>query len=316
MVDNDRPLTRQEKRVLAREQRRAAQRRAAQRAATFALQAEAKVVAASPPKAINTIVWAFGFPLLLALVGLGIGLAFAMTDSESLGFVIAKVCFSAAAFDVVAVAIYWAITTSQPTPWNALVPTTTAVVVVPVLVLSLQWLGNIEAQLSTRLYPGNEPTPVLPFAADIPKDALRVVLGTNLAWTTKWPQTILKMAKEKMIEIDKVPGKTELVVSTLKIFDDRNDIIARLDSESGFWVANSVRKKRPNPSTLIVYDRSDIEVLRIVFLNPTTLSVTGIFRHAGIPRPVIVTQDYMDMGRLRGSQSIMGGAADSVINVE
>jgi hypothetical protein len=264
----------------------------------------------------NTVVWGFGFPLLLALVGLGIGLAFAMTDSESTGFLVAKACFSVAAFVVVAIAIYWALATSQPMPWNIIIPTIAAVIAVPILVLSLQWLGHIEAQLSTRLYPGNEPTPALPVKVDVPKDALQVILGSNLAWTTKMPQTILKMAGEKMIEIDRVPGKNQLILSTLKIFDDRDNLIARVDAEDGFWVENSTRKKRPNPSTLVVYDHSDAEVLRIVFLNPTTLSITGIFRHSGIRKPVVITPEYIDIaGSIRTSNSVMGPAGNSMIGV-
>lgn len=263
----------------------------------------------------NTIIWGVGFPLLLFFVALGAGTAFAMTSSESVGFLVAKACFAAAAFDVVAVAVYWAIATQQKGLWGVVIPTVSALVVVPGLVLSLQWLGNIEVQLSTRLYPGDEKT-VLPFKVDVPKDTLQVILGTNLAWPGKFPQTILRMAGEKMIEIDKEPGKNQLVVSTLKIFDDRNNIIARVDTEDGFWVENSTRKKRPNPSTLVVYDHSDAEVLRIVLLNPTTLSIIGVFRHPKIPRPVVVTPEYIDIaGSIRTSNSIMGPAKLAMINV-
>jgi hypothetical protein len=263
-----------------------------------------------------TAVLGIGLPVLLALVTAGTGIGFAMTSSEAVGFLVAKACFAAAAFDVFAFAVYWVVVTRQQTPWNIGIPTILAVIAVTTLVLSLQWLGNREIQLSTWLYPGKEPTPDLPFKADVPKDALRVILGSNLAWTTKMPQVILMMAGDKMIEIDRSPAKNQLVVSTLKIFDDRNNIIARVDAQDGFWVENSTRKKRPDPSTLVVYDHSDVEVLRMIFLNPTTLSLTGTFRHAGILRPVVVTQDYLDVaGGVRMSKSIMGPAGRSMLNV-
>jgi hypothetical protein len=67
----------------------------------------------------------------------------------------------------------------------------------------------------------------------------------------------------------------------LKVFDDRNDSIAHID-EDGFWVQNSVRKKRPDQSTLVVFDHNDTEVLRIHYLNPRAVSVEGIFRHPKI----------------------------------
>jgi hypothetical protein len=265
----------------------------------------------------NTVIWGFGFPLLLALVVLGISLAFSMTDSESTGFLIAKASFAVAAFDCVAMPIYWVLATRQPTPWNVVIPTIVAAIIVPALVLSLQWLARVEAQLSTRLYPGNEPMPALPFKADVTKDKLQVILGTNIAWPGKFPQTVLRMDGEKMIEIDKDARKNQLVVSILKIFDDRNNIIARVDAEDGFWVENSTRKKRPNPSTLVVYDHSDVEVLRMVFLNPTTLSITGIFRHPQIAKPVVVTPEYIDViGKIRTMNSIFGPAGLSIINVD
>jgi hypothetical protein len=262
----------------------------------------------------TTAVWTIGFPLLLALVAIAVGVGFAMTSSDSPGFIVAKACFAAAAFDVVAFAVYWVVATHQPMPWNVAIPTVLAIIVVPALVLSLQWLGNVEIQLSTRLYPGNEPSPPLPFKVDVPKDAMQVILGSNLAWTTKMPQTILMMAGEKIIEIDKEPSKNQIVISTLKIFDDRNNIIARVDAQDGFWVENSTRRKRPDSNTLVVYDHSDLEVLRIVFLNPTTLSLTGVFRHAGV-LPVVVTKDYLDIGSNRMSSSILGPAGLSMIAV-
>jgi len=129
------------------------------------------------------------------------------------------------------------------------------------------------------------------------------------------PQVVLMMAGEKMIEIDRDPSTNQLTVSTLKIFDDRNNIIARVDAQDGFWVENSTRRKRPDPSTLVVYDHLDNEVLRMVLLNPTTLSLTGVFRHAGIANPVVVNQDEINIsGRIRMRSSVMGSAG-IMINV-
>jgi hypothetical protein len=155
-----------------------------------------------------------GLPLLLALATAGVSIGFAMTSSDSVGFLIAKACFAVAALDVVAFAIYWAVATRQQLPLNIVIPALIAAIAVPVLVISLQWLQHVEAQLSTRLYPGNEKSQGLPFDVDVPKDALRVVLGTNLAWTTKMPQAILRMAGETMIEIDREPGPLKHVEET------------------------------------------------------------------------------------------------------
>jgi hypothetical protein len=127
------------------------------------------------------------------------------------------------------------------------------------------------------LIPAKLPMPNLP--PGVPPNALVVFWGSNVSWSTRLPHIILEMADDPMIVVDKKPGTDNLVVTVLRIFDDRNDIIARID-EDGFWVQNAIRKKRPNPSILVVYDHSDTEVLRIQFLNSRAISVQGVFRHA------------------------------------
>jgi hypothetical protein len=262
----------------------------------------------------TTVIWVIGFPLLLFFLAIGVATAFAMTSSDSAGFCVAKICFSAAAFDVVAMAVYWAVATQQRAMWNVVIPTVAALIAVPSLVIALQWVGNIEIQLSTRLFPGNEPTPhIANQKTPIPENALKVFYGTNVAWTTKMSVTILMMAGEKMIEIDRNAARDELVISTLKIFDDRNNIIARMDADDGFWVENSTRKKRPDKSTLVVFDHSDKEVLRLVFLNRSTISITGIFRHEHVASPVIITTDFMDIGGPKFSECIYGEVKNVIV---
>ena len=146
----------------------------------------------------TTVIWVISFPLLLFFVAVGVGTAFAMTSSDSVGFWVAKACFSAAAFDIVAATIYWAVATQQKASWDIMIPTAAALIAVPSLVLALQWLGNIEVQLSTRLFPGNAPTPCIANQkSPIPENALKVFYGTNVAWATKMPITILMMAGKK-----------------------------------------------------------------------------------------------------------------------
>jgi hypothetical protein len=94
-------------------------------------------------------------------------------------------------------------------------------------------------------------------------------------------------------------------VSLLKIFDDRNDIIARIDVD-GFWVANTVRKKRPDQSTLVVYDHYDREVLKIHLLNDRAMSLTGIFRLPSSTVPMRITPSSIDID----TNKYMGNTVD------
>jgi hypothetical protein len=132
------------------------------------------------------------------------------------------------------------------------------------------------------LMPGNFPTPPLPQACrrSVPSDALTLFWGSNASWNVRLPHTLLEIAGEPMIVADK-NDQGNLVITLLKVFDDRNDVIARID-EDGFWVQNNVRKKRPDESTLVVFDHTDTEVLRIQYLNSRAISVQGLFRHPKI----------------------------------
>jgi hypothetical protein len=242
----------------------------------------------------TTIIWTVAFPLLLFFVAVGVGVAFAMTNSESIGFFVAKACFAAAAFDVVAFAIYWTVASRLSLTASVALPTIAAVIAVPCLVLSIHWLNGIEAKLSTRLYPGEEPMPGASVDTKIPNDEFRIYAGTNVAVSNNMPYSLAKIFGEDLLQVDR-DKDGEVFVSVLKVFDDRNNIIARIDAEDCLWVDNSTRSKRPNKSTLVVFDHSDVEVLRLVFLNPKAISVTGIFRHPKIRRPIIVTSEYMDM---------------------
>ena len=129
------------------------------------------------------------------------------------------------------------------------------------------------------------------------------------------PHTVVEMGSDKMLVIDRDKAGNTLVVAVLKVFDDGNNIIARIDKD-GLWMANATRIKRLDPSTLVVFDHGDIEVLRIAFLNPKALSITGVFRHAGL-RTVSITPEYLDIGRMRITQGLFGenGHADIGLGV-
>jgi hypothetical protein len=264
----------------------------------------------------TTVVWTIGFPLFLAFLGTAAATGFAMTNSESIGFVVAKACFILAAFDLVGFSIYWVVATKQQIPWNLILPTCAAVIAIPTLVLSLQWLENLEIKLSNRLFPSNIPMPTLPQLERHPEDtppadALKILFGYNLAYAQQFPFTLLAMAGDAMIQIDKERGRRELVVTVLRIFDDRDNIIARLDHD-GIWVENSTRNQRPDSSTLVVFDHTDTEVLRIVFLNPTTLYLTGIFRHPEVPVPLEITNYHTRIGGAFARLSVWGQSGISI----
>jgi hypothetical protein len=263
----------------------------------------------------NLVLWAIGFPLLLFFVALGFGSVFAVTSSDSVGFWVAKACFAAASFVLIAMAVYCVLATRQRMPWNIIVPLIAAIFAAPGLVVLWQWVEQREMLLSTWLFPRDDYSrPLPPLAAGLPKTALKLIMGTNVATAKKFPHTVVRVFGEDLIQIDKDASRDQVVISTLKIFDDRNNVIARLDAEDGFWVENSTRRKRPDSSTLVVFDHLDREVLRIDFANPTTVYVTGVFRHPQLRQPIVITPENAQIsGNTFSNTFFSDNAADIVI---
>jgi hypothetical protein len=155
----------------------------------------------------------------------------------------------------------------------------------------------VQADLSKNegvLTPANLSTPTLPRGATIAPNGIAFLYGSNVSLNdTAFPLTILEMKGESMIVVDRDPDTKNLLITTLRVFDDRDDIIARIDRD-GFWVQNTLRKKRPDEHTLIVFDHNDQQVLKIHFLNPQTVSVEGVFRHPQIkPGFLVITENEM-----------------------
>lgn len=139
------------------------------------------------------------------------------------------------------------------------------------------------------LEPGTMPDP--PGMGQIPEGALAIFAGGGVCWTQGASVKIVKMAGDDMLTIER--RGPSLVVTVLRIYDANGSIIARID-EDGFWVAPQVRKKRPDKSTLIVFDQSDVEVLNLRFLNPKSISVRAFLRHPKKPlASVSITDEYI-----------------------
>ncbi|MBS0220064.1 MAG: hypothetical protein JSR91_04900 [Proteobacteria bacterium] len=184
-----------------------------------------------------------------------------------------------------------------------------------VLLLLAYWIRPEVVAVDLRdnegtLIPADVVTPALPQGCSPPADSLIILFGNNVSWVTKFPHTALTMGGLPLFELQKGERGT-LVVGLLRIFDDQDEIIARID-RNGFWVKNTSRKKRPDTHTLVVFDRRDEEVLRIRFLNPNVVSVQGIFRKGKL-RPLRITENAMFLGGIQITNSCMGNARYGIV---
>ena len=167
------------------------------------------------------------------------------------------------------------------------------------------------------LVPGNKPTPQLPGNRAIPDGSLAVLFGSNVSINSQFPHVLLRLGGEDMIVINRDATGGNLKITTLRIFDDRDEIIARID-QNEFWVKNTNRAKRPDEHTLIVYDYHDEQVLKLEFLNPQIVQVEGIFRSSKInPSYAVITPTEMRIMPNRMTltgNTMINSAADIVVN--
>src|SRR6202140_1931511 len=126
-------------------------------------------------------------------------------------------------------------------------------------------------------------------------------IGPHTFYLDKFPQPIIRIAQREILTLDR-KGEN-LVIRTLNLFDDQGNVFASINNgvaPNNFWVKPDVRRYRPDKHTLVVFDRHNDEALRIIYLNPHAISITGTFRYLGRP-PVIYTPTFFQAGGISGS---------------
>ncbi len=248
------------------------------------------------------------FTILLGFVlaFIGAGMTVTLSPSFPWEFWIARVCFISTALICAGYSTFWLVGIDKTLAWRLALGGLIGAILAPSTIAVLMWV-NFRADLAAPdiLVPDNVPSPPMPFTMPgmplPPKDAFFVYFGTNVAWFNKFPHNILIMKDQKMLVIDK-DNSGNIVVSILRIFDDNNNIVARIEY-NGFWIAGSTRKKRPNKSQLVVYDHNDDEVLNIKMINKNSITLAGIFRKEGCT-PVLINENYLDIGYMKLKENI------------
>ena len=158
-----------------------------------------------------------------------------------------------------------------------------------------------------RLNPANEP---LHYGdCEIPKGALIVDFGSNITASTASPATILTISGVPVLQVER--ENNILLITILRIFDDRENIIVRLD-KNGFWIEPNTRFEHPDRSTLVVYDHLDNQVLKLRFNNANAITVRGIFRVPGHPTVMAMDDKTVFPGGGAFSHSCLEGGAAAI----
>src|ERR1700730_7401637 len=121
----------------------------------------------------------------------------------------------------------------------------------------------------------------------IPDSDFAVLAGGGASFGPSQYTNILNIAGYNIISA-RQDANGRLTLNTLRIFDDQDNIIARIEENGDFWLHQSARRIRPDWSTIIIYDRHDNEALNLRLINKKTISIGGIFRVKG-HSPVIIS---------------------------
>jgi hypothetical protein len=128
------------------------------------------------------------------------------------------------------------------------------------------------------------------------ENSVAIYLGPHTFYIGNFPQQIITIANRDILTLDKKDN--DIVITTLRLYDDSDNIFARID-ENGFWVSPDVRKKRPDRSSLIVYDKHDDEALNIRYVNPRVISINGLFQYQH--RTALFKPTFFKMGGISGA---------------
>jgi hypothetical protein len=167
---------------------------------------------------LESIALGVAFPILI-----GLGVTIAVSDSNEIEFWVARACFILAALDALYFTVVWLWFTEELEARVVAVGAGIAAVIIVSLVYILRWVDYRQDRASTVLRPGSTSTPPLPAGCNPPADAMVVLFGSGVAWSSNFPFTILTMSGTKMLVVDKIGGKIN--VKLLRIFDDRGNII-------------------------------------------------------------------------------------------
>jgi hypothetical protein len=160
------------------------------------------------------------------------------------------------------------------------------------------------------LEPARDIVPV-PDCASPHTNPVALHIGPSAILIGGFPRNIFRIANQEILTLgEEKNGNMKILL--LRIYDDRNNIIARIDGNE-FWVGVGIRKKHPDRSTLKIYDHNDDEVLNIRYQNPHAVSILGIFRYLG--RVVTVTPTLMQVGGIRDHGSCAMEGASGIVRV-
>ncbi|HEY0375986.1 MAG TPA: hypothetical protein VGC87_03430 [Pyrinomonadaceae bacterium] len=171
-----------------------------------------------------------------------------------------------------------------------------------------------EPVLRGLLIPANDPTPPNPCLGapfEISPKAVFIFFGNSAAFTDRLRITAIRFVGKDLISLSRTPDGLNV---SAQVFSEDGRIIAEIeDNEFHVNPNNYFKVKRPDESTLIVYDQQNNPVLNVRYLNPSAIKILGVF-HSPNREPVVIEEEKLILPGMGGVyRSCMGYFSEAAI---
>jgi hypothetical protein len=170
------------------------------------------------------------------------------------------------------------------------------------------WIESVirDKELKERegaLVSGNLPSPLS--TCPIPGDALAIYMGSSASWTKTFPHVVFQSRGNELLTLNR-DANGGLLISA-KIFDDRTDLVAKLENNHFIATNAASHFERPDRSALVVYDHLDKPVLDIHFLNDHAVQISSATLRAPGGQTVSIQKGTMIIGNQFINRACFGG---------
>ena len=150
-----------------------------------------------------------------------------------------------------------------------------------------------ETETNFWLVPADDPTPPNGCSSQgvsVPNDELLLLMGKMAVHTSRKDKfTVVQFGGCPLLKMQRT---SQGIALDADIFNEDGKQIAHIENnEVDLSSGKYSRRKRPDSSTLIVYDEEGNEVLWVRYSNPTTVQIQGVFRCKGRNDSLTVTKD-------------------------
>jgi hypothetical protein len=142
---------------------------------------------------------------------------------------------------------------------------------------------------------------------------MKIFLGNSSAtWTTGDQMAALRFGKQEVLTVRRTAKG--IAVSAAVFSADGRAVAQIIDNHFYINPNNFFRSERSDSHSLVVYDQQAQEVLRIRYLNPLSVKVTGVF-YSLKSQLVLVKEDEILIGGAR-LRHVCGGNVQTMFAVE